>query len=201
MFVCFRQYSSLLARWLNRDPIGENGGVNLNGYCGNSPITWSDPTGLLWEQENRVNCLGSACGRGHWAGPDEGKSVASAMSEMGYSCTKIDPPADSKSCDCKGQDTVLLTFGPENDMKDPYNDPFHYDPENFSNDFHAFHLKSRGINGKQDQWQVQNGDAAKGSPEDNFRTFDGMPEGERTFIPFSSIYCCCKCPSAGKGGK
>jgi RHS repeat-associated protein len=197
----FRQYSSLLARWLNRDPIGENGGVNLNGYCGNSPITWSDPTGLLWEQENRVNCLGSACGRGHWAGPDEGKSVASAMSEMGYSCTKIDPPADSKSCDCKGQDTVLLTFGPENDMKDPYNDPFHYDPENFSNDFHAFHLKSRGINGKQDQWQVQNGDAAKGSPEDNFRTFDGMPEGERTFIPFSSIYCCCKCPSAGKGGK
>ena len=32
--------------WLSRDPIGENGGLNLYGYVGNNPVNLLDPLGL-----------------------------------------------------------------------------------------------------------------------------------------------------------
>jgi len=35
-----------LPDWQSRDPIGENGGINLYGYVGNEPINWYDPLGL-----------------------------------------------------------------------------------------------------------------------------------------------------------
>lgn len=35
-----------LGRWLNRDPIGEEGGLNLYGYVLNDPINLIDPLGL-----------------------------------------------------------------------------------------------------------------------------------------------------------
>ena len=41
-----RQYSATLGRWINRDPIGESGGVNLFGYVGGKPICFVDPLGL-----------------------------------------------------------------------------------------------------------------------------------------------------------
>jgi RHS repeat-associated protein len=42
----YRSYSPLLGRWLSRDPIAENGGINLYGYVANSPINAIDPLGL-----------------------------------------------------------------------------------------------------------------------------------------------------------
>ncbi len=33
-------------RWIQRDPIGENGGLNIYGYVGNNPINYVDPLGL-----------------------------------------------------------------------------------------------------------------------------------------------------------
>ena len=48
-----RAYSPETGRWLSRDPIEENGGLNLYGYCGNDPINAFDPLGLafgdLWD--------------------------------------------------------------------------------------------------------------------------------------------------------
>ncbi len=42
----FRFYEPNLQRWLNRDPIGERGGINLYAYVGNTPINYFDPFGL-----------------------------------------------------------------------------------------------------------------------------------------------------------
>lgn len=41
----YRAYDPEMGRWLSRDPIGEEGGMNLYGYVLNSPISLVDPTG------------------------------------------------------------------------------------------------------------------------------------------------------------
>lgn len=41
-----RWYDADAGRWLSRDPIEEEGGINLYGYVGNSPLTLIDPLGL-----------------------------------------------------------------------------------------------------------------------------------------------------------
>ncbi len=42
----YRFYSPALGRWINRDPLGEAGGINLYGFVGNNPISFVDPYGL-----------------------------------------------------------------------------------------------------------------------------------------------------------
>ncbi len=42
----YRYYSLELGRWLTRDPIEEQGGINLYGFVGNSPVNDVDPFGL-----------------------------------------------------------------------------------------------------------------------------------------------------------
>jgi len=41
-----RYYSPELGRWLSRDPIGENGGVNIYGFVWNMPVSFIDLVGL-----------------------------------------------------------------------------------------------------------------------------------------------------------
>jgi RHS repeat-associated protein len=45
----FRFYDPSLQRWLNQDPLGERGGMNLYGFVGNSPLNRVDPFGLSAE--------------------------------------------------------------------------------------------------------------------------------------------------------
>src|SRR5208283_5015954 len=47
----FRFFDTGLQRWLNQDPIGEAGGMNLYGFVGNSPLGRMDPLGLANEPE------------------------------------------------------------------------------------------------------------------------------------------------------
>lgn len=42
----YRAYDPELGRWLNEDPLGERGGLNLYGYVGNGPVMAIDPLGL-----------------------------------------------------------------------------------------------------------------------------------------------------------
>jgi len=43
-----RYYSPTLGRFLQADPIGYQGGINLYSYCGNKPLIFLDPYGLDW---------------------------------------------------------------------------------------------------------------------------------------------------------
>ena len=44
----YRFYHPMLIRWLNRDPIEEDGGVNLYGFCGNDPVSRYDKDGRAY---------------------------------------------------------------------------------------------------------------------------------------------------------
>ncbi len=44
-----RYYDPANGGWLNRDPIGYAGGMNMYGYCGGGPVGAADPTGAIFE--------------------------------------------------------------------------------------------------------------------------------------------------------
>jgi RHS repeat-associated protein len=58
----YRPFDSVLGRWISRDPIGEDGGVNLYGYVENQPINANDPLGLRsrdYEFEHHAEVAGA----------------------------------------------------------------------------------------------------------------------------------------------
>lgn len=46
VFTQYRLYDPATGRWASRDPLGENGGINLLSYCLNDPVNLLDPWGL-----------------------------------------------------------------------------------------------------------------------------------------------------------
>ena len=52
-----RFYSPRLARWLTRDPIEEDGGINLYAYCGNNPILYYDKDGCAYFAKRKLSAL------------------------------------------------------------------------------------------------------------------------------------------------
>ena len=99
-----RLYSPEMQRWLNRDPIGERGGVNLSCFVSNGPINAFDPFGLHTEADcadDREGCydlcrempgrtsweryLKTAC----WAGCQATYALCVATSDLGLACLAI----------------------------------------------------------------------------------------------------------------
>ena len=53
----YRFYSSAIGRWMSRDPLGEEGGINLYGFVLNDPVNGIDPFGL-WTFEVGISMNG-----------------------------------------------------------------------------------------------------------------------------------------------
>ena len=47
VYFGYRFYVPYMERWLNRDPIGTDGGLNIYGYVENNPLIYVDPHGLF----------------------------------------------------------------------------------------------------------------------------------------------------------
>jgi RHS repeat-associated protein len=45
----FRTYNPELARYIEADPMGQSGGINVYPYTGGDPMNYVDPWGLYWE--------------------------------------------------------------------------------------------------------------------------------------------------------
>jgi RHS repeat-associated protein len=208
-----RYYSPTIGRFLQPDPVGytklpctcrceeiECDGtgalqLNLYAYVGSDPLNWKDPLGLLTKND-QVNCLGSACtnGEGPWYGPDPGKSVLQALTDIGWDCptTPLPITSNSAACDCgPDEDMIIVSFRRDNTMPNPMTDPYIYNNDDPTNDFHAVRLISRGADHNLDTWGVQPGQAFK--KDSSWHHFKGFPENDTSFIPSSRIYCCCKC--------
>lgn len=93
----YRAYNSVLGRWINRDPIEENGGINLYGYVSNKPIIFSDPLGLFSCAEICKD-LNSA---------KEGQKVCMKMAKTGVSLKEAGGAVRGSAM--QGGDTPILT--------------------------------------------------------------------------------------------
>jgi len=78
----FRAYDSEEGRWLSRDPIGEEGGINLYGYVANNPVRWVDPFGLNPALAGVVVSAGGSSAA--WGG---GVSASTALANAGIGTT------------------------------------------------------------------------------------------------------------------
>ena len=54
-WAVFRIYQPDVARWANRDPIREHGGLNIYAYCGNNALNRTDTTGLSDKHGSDLN--------------------------------------------------------------------------------------------------------------------------------------------------
>ncbi len=48
LYYAYRYYNASTGRWINRDPIEEEGGPNLQGFVANSAVNFIDPLGLAF---------------------------------------------------------------------------------------------------------------------------------------------------------
>jgi uncharacterized protein RhaS with RHS repeats len=183
LYYGYRYYSPEMGRWLSRDPIAEQGGINLYGMVGNDPVNRTDYLGLAEVADAPViNCLGYASGFGKTIQPERGKQSLKDLIErqLGYKCTG---PTSAK-CECADKcDRGMVVYIYKNeDMKDPWNDPWVYDPA--KNDFHAV-----GDPKNDGNWSEVNGN----QPIKDFKVVSCGKDPDSRWngkVP-EQRYCCC----------
>jgi len=108
--ACAYRTASGRAKWLNRDPIEERGGINLYGFVANNPVNWIDSDGRI------VPLLiigGAAVALGAWTYACQTMAINEAQ-ELYDSTSKSDPDFDKKKhcyTSCKFNRCMLLAPG------------------------------------------------------------------------------------------
>ena len=94
----YRYYDPATGRWPSRDPIGENGGINLYGFVGNDGVNWWDYLGL---QGGRVGWVPPSQRRG--AVSPSGVNVYSTNEAFGHPGANHLYANDPSSGDSRGR--------------------------------------------------------------------------------------------------
>jgi RHS repeat-associated protein len=61
-FALHRAYDPIHTRWLNRDPIGEAGGINLYAYVNGNPLSYVDPLGEYCLSAVQIGAISGGAG-------------------------------------------------------------------------------------------------------------------------------------------
>jgi RHS repeat-associated protein len=88
----FRDYDPALGRYMQSDPIGLEGGLNLYGYVAGNPVNYIDPHGLF-----RYH--------GKWCGPNWTGGFRKPWDQLtDYEQQSVHPPVDDLDACCKIHD-------------------------------------------------------------------------------------------------
>jgi RHS repeat-associated protein len=82
----FRGYDTGLARWVNRDPIGEIGGLNVYAYVLNNSISAEDPFGLTSSLNTPLGAMVMAWAIGGIAGGMVGRGIGDTYDQLRGEC-------------------------------------------------------------------------------------------------------------------
>lgn len=106
----FRMYDPAVGRWINQDPIGLRGGVNLYVYAEDSPIRYNDPSGLaMWVCVRRIHGPLKAILANHsYFWNDRNNSCCGALSRT--NCSEGGPGRDAcvKIADSSGSEDNVM---------------------------------------------------------------------------------------------
>ena len=92
----YRHYAPKLGCWLNRDPIGKRGGLNLYCFCGNSPVVFVDGLGMM---------------KGRFGPPKQAPEIISHFSHSVFGRLNASLVENSCKCACKkGKYTLSCTL-------------------------------------------------------------------------------------------
>ena len=160
-YYLYRYYDPTLQCWLNRDPLGEEGGINLYEFVGNEPPNGIDAFGLYLKSPSWINCLGYASGQDADIQPDpsggkkgNGESLKEVAEKLGYKCSGPTTKECKAKCDQDVMVIYIYDYRDNPDKKNPWKDPWIHSP---GNDFHA-------IRGQCGQWSYVGSLRPKGYP-------------------------------------
>ena len=113
LYYGFRYYSPRMGRWINRDPIEEEGGVNLYGMVGNDAVNAWDYLGLCWGRARAVSHYvlggGNVTLGGIGCESDVASSARAGRKDWMENTVELSAEADAQALDCASKTTDTVT--------------------------------------------------------------------------------------------
>jgi RHS repeat-associated protein len=102
----YRAYNPSVGRWINRDPIGEDAGINLYGYVRNDPLVGKDPLGLF-DTGGFLARLGAGAAIGGAVGNLPGAIIGAMAAVLIFTPTTAEAPSpnDHDKANCQTPDS------------------------------------------------------------------------------------------------